>query len=69
MKLIDILSLLPNWDTKYYIVKFNDEVLIGEEEIGKHHYDIVESIKPEHNSYNNRSYILITLQPDIYYGL
>ena len=68
MKLVEILSLLPEWNTKYFIVKFNDDVLFGEE-LDEHMYDIVKEIKPEHNSYNNRSYIVITLQPDIYYGL
>lgn len=69
IKLIDILSLLPSWETKYYVVKFNDKVLIDNEEIEKHQYDVIESIVPKHNSYDGTSYILITLEPDIYYGL
>lgn len=66
MKLCDILSLLPAWDSKYYIVKWMDKILFGEE-LEQHMYDKVLQITPEHNSYDTRSYILVELEPDIYW--
>lgn len=68
MKLLNILSLL-DFDRKKYIVKFNDEILAMPEDVDKHMYDTVIKIEPQHNSYCHRSYVLITLEPDIYWDL
>ena len=66
MKLVDILSLLEFKKDKY-IIKFNDDVLAMPEDIDKHMYDTVIKIEPEHNSYCHKSYVLITLEPNIYW--
>ena len=68
MKLVDIVSLL-NFEKDKYIVMFNDGVLSMPEDIEKHMYDTVVNIEPEHNSYCNRSYVVITLETDIYWDI
>jgi hypothetical protein len=65
MKLVEILGLL-DFNTKSYVVKFNNKEL-SKDEIDTHMYDYVVKLEPKVK--DNEGYLLITLEDDIYWDI